>query len=240
MKMLAVETATGIQSLALVDGDHVVAESHEEACGHHARVLVPAVDGLLKKLGWQLSDIEAFAVSIGPGSFTGLRVGLATIMGFRMVTGAKVVTVPTLEAMVWNLQGFKGFKGRVSPVLRSRTGEVYWAFFEWQGDGLERIAPDRVGSLQTFAASITETTVVYGEGWPANRDEVRRLLGASDGLAVDGPREAASASACSVAFAARRRLAAGELLETTLSPRYVQRADAELVLERRASGSVPR
>ena len=235
--MLAVETATGIQSLALVNGDHVVAESHEEACGHHARILVPAVDGLLKSVGWQLSDIEAFAVSIGPGSFTGLRVGLATIMGFRMVTGAKVVTVPTLEAMAWNPQGFQG---RLCPVLRSRTGEVYWAFFERQRDGLQRIAPDRVGSLPAFAASITETTVVYGEGWQANRDEVRRLLGASDRLAVDGPREAASASACSVAFAARRRLAAGELLETTLSPRYVQRADAELVLERRASGSVPR
>ena len=235
--MLAVETATGVQSLALVNGDHVVAESHEEACGHHARVLVPAVDALLKRVGWHLSDIEAFAVSIGPGSFTGLRVGLATIMGFRMVTGAKVVTVPTLDAMALNLQGFEG---RLCPVLRSRTGEVYWAFFERQGHGLQRIAPDRVGSLQAFATSITETTVVYGEGWQANRNEIRKLLGSSDRLAVDGPREAASASARSVAFAARRRLADGELLETTLSPRYVQRADAELVLERRASGSVPR
>jgi len=236
MKMLAVETATGVQSLALVTGDRIVAEHHEEASGHHARFLVPAVDALLKSVGWQLSDIAVFAVSIGPGSFTGLRVGLATIMGFRMVTGAKVVTVPTLEAMAWNLQGFQG---RRCPVLRSRTGEVYWALFERHGHDLQRIAPDRVGSLQAFAASITETTVVYGEGWQANREEVHRLLGSSDRLAVEGPREAASASACSVAFAARRRLASGELLENTLSPRYVQRADAELMMDRRATGSVP-
>jgi len=80
---------------------------------------------------------------------------------------------------------------------------------------------------------------VYGEGWQANREEVHRLLGSSDRLAVEGPREAASASACSVAFAARRRLASGELLENTLSPRYVQRADAELMMDRRATGSVP-
>jgi tRNA threonylcarbamoyladenosine biosynthesis protein TsaB len=232
MKMLAVETATRVQSVALVNGDHVVGESHEDAGGRHGQLLVPAVDALLKAAGWQLSDIGVFAVSIGPGSFTGLRVGLATIMGFRMVTGAKVVAVPTLEAMALNLQGSQG---RLCPVLRSRTGEVYWAFFEWRGADLHRIAPDQVGSLEAFAASITDTTVVYGEGWQANRNDLRRLLGPADCLVMDGPPEASAASACSVAFAARRKLAAGEIAEHTLSPRYVQRAEAELVMERRAA-----
>ena len=236
MKMLAVETATSVQSVALLNGDRILAESHRDAGGHHGKRLVPAVDALLKTAGWQLSDIKGLAVSIGPGSFTGLRVGLATIMGFRMVTGAVMVTVPTLEAMAWNLQGFQG---RLCPVLRARTREVYWAVFEWHGERLQHVGAEHVGSLETFAESITDFTIVYGEGWHANRHELRRLLGSSDRLALEAPPQAAAASACSVALAACRRLSAGEIAGTGVSPRYVQRAEAELVMERRAAGRSP-
>jgi len=236
MKMLAIETATGIQSVALLSGDRILAESHRDASGHHGKLLVPAVDDLLKAAGCQLSEIEGLAVSIGPGSFTGLRVGLATIMGFRMVTGAVMVTVPTLEAMAWNLQGFQG---RLCPVLQARTREVYWAVFEWHGERLRHIGAEQVGSLETFAASITDSTIVYGEGWQVNREALQRLLGSSSHLALEAPPQATAASACSVALAACRRLSAGEIAGKGVSPRYVQRADAELMLERRAAGRSP-
>jgi tRNA threonylcarbamoyladenosine biosynthesis protein TsaB len=236
MKTLAIETATGTQSVALLDGDRILAESHREASGHHGQFLMPAVDDLLKTTGCRLSEIESLAVSIGPGSFTGLRVGLATMMGFRMVTGAVMVTVPTLEAMAWNLQGFQG---RLCPVLRGRTREVYWAVFEWHGERLQHIGPEQVGSLETFAASITDATIVYGEGWQTNREELRRLLGSSSHLAVDAPALATVASACSVALAACRRLSAGEIAGKGVSPRYIQRADAELMLERRTTDRSP-
>lgn len=70
-----------------------------------------------------MRDLQGFAVSIGPGSFTGLRVGLATVLGFRAVLGTSIISVPTLEAMAWNLRDGQGV---LVPVLKSRHNEVYW------------------------------------------------------------------------------------------------------------------
>ena len=80
MRILAVETATAWQSVAVVDGDRVMARADDDAAGAHARMLVPAIDRVLTSCGMALPDLDGLAVSIGPGSFTGLRVGLATMM----------------------------------------------------------------------------------------------------------------------------------------------------------------
>ncbi|WP_447977129.1 tRNA (adenosine(37)-N6)-threonylcarbamoyltransferase complex dimerization subunit type 1 TsaB [Candidatus Nitrospira bockiana] len=232
MKLLAVETATSRQSVALFDGETVVAADDRDAGGQHARYLVSGVDRLLARVGWRLTDLDALAASLGPGSFTGLRVGLATMMGFRMVTGLPIVGVPTLEAMAWNLRSESSL---LCPMLRARAREVYWAFFRWERDRLQSVGPERVGSLEQAAASwpeSPESAIVYGEGWEANREELTALLGSS--REIREPRAAARvASAVSVGYAALRKLASGEPLERVSAPRYVQRAEAELVLERR-------
>ena len=105
MKLLAVETATTRLSVALLDGKQAVARVDKEAEGQHAKHLIPAIDHVLRASGLTLPELQGLAVSIGPGSFTGLRVGLATVMGFRMVTGLPLAVVPTLEALAWNLRG---------------------------------------------------------------------------------------------------------------------------------------
>jgi len=130
MKILAVETATSWQSVAIVEGDRVLGRSDGDAAGTHAKKLLPAIDRLLASCGMALPDLDGLAVSIGPGSFTGLRVGLATLMGFRAVTGLPLAAVPTLEAMAWNLRGAPEL---LCPVLRARTGEVYWMLMFGEG-----------------------------------------------------------------------------------------------------------
>jgi tRNA threonylcarbamoyladenosine biosynthesis protein TsaB len=235
VKILAVETATAWQSVALLDGPHVVARSDQDAAGSHAKRLVPAIDRLFRGVGWTLDSLDGLAVSIGPGSFTGLRVGLATMLGFRSVTGLPLAAVPTLEGMAWNL---RGADRPLCPVLKSRAGEVYWARYRWMGSGaLERVAEERVGPLGELARSIEGPTFVFGDGWQAYREEFQRLLGTEASDVREPPLDVMVASAVSVGLAGMDLLAQGLVAGPGLSPRYIQRAEAEVVWERRAAAS---
>ena len=233
MKLLAVETATGCQSVALMDGRKVLARRDRDAAGHHAKYLVPTIDEVFKAAGCQLFDVQALAVSIGPGSFTGLRVGLATMMGFRMVAKVPLAAVPTLEAMAWNLRGSKDV---LCPVLKSRSGEVYWAFYEWQDTGLIKIGEEQVGPMEKLAHAITQPTVIYGEGWQANRDELCRLFNSLQVPIQEGPAECMGASAVSVGLAGVEQIGKNDIAGYGISPRYIQRAEAEIMMDRRVAG----
>src|SRR4029078_296602 len=146
MKILAVETATAWQSVALLDGERVIARHHQDAAGSHAqlalpalerviarhdqdaagphaKLLLPAIDRLFSESGCLPAQLDGLVVSIGPGSFTGLRVGLSTVLGIRTITQLPLVLVPTLEGMAWNLCDVEL---PLCPVINSRRGEVYW------------------------------------------------------------------------------------------------------------------
>ena len=252
MMLLAIETATSRLSVALIKGSDVLARADQEAAGKHAKLLIPTIDQLLKASGLTLAELGGLAVSIGPGSFTGLRVGLATVMGFRMVTGLPLAAVPTLEGMAWNFTPTRPKRaktrsfpvdaplsenGVLCPILKSRTGEVYWACYQWLADGtLKRIGDERVGSLAQMTQEVCGPIIVFGEGWRANREELMRLFRKRRLRAQEAPPDGMNASAVSIALAGQAMLARGEIAGHSLSPRYVQRAEAELVMERRAVG----
>lgn len=231
MKLLAVDTATAWQSVAVLNGTTVLARSDEDAAGSHAKLLVPTIDRLLTSCAMTVADLGGLAVSIGPGSFTGLRIGLATMMGFRVVSGVPLVAVPTLEAMAWNL---RGMELPLCPVLRARTGEVYWAQYQWLPDGtLKQLQEDQVGTLAMLAQSLQGPVMVFGEGWPMYQKELRGLFKAHVIDAREAPPEAMHPSAVSVGLAGLERLRRGDVAGQGLAPRYVQRAEAEVVWERR-------
>ncbi len=231
MKVLAVETATRRQSVAILDGRRVLARSDEDARGAHARWLVPTIDRLLAQSGLSLTGLDGLAVSIGPGSFTGLRVGLATVMGFRTVTGLPLAAVPTLEALAWNHREV----GRtVCPILQARPGEVYWALYRWTSDTvLTRIADARAGTLRALGESVADSTLVLGDGWEGNRDALQSVLGERLVKVEEAPPEAMAVSAVSVGLAGLERLARGDRASQGVAPLYVQRAEAEVAWERR-------
>src|SRR2546430_4001417 len=226
MKILAVETATSRQSAAVRDGRRVLARSDEEAAGSQARLLIPTIDRLLKASGLRLSSLEGLAVSIGPGSFTGLRVGLATMLGLRATTGLPLAAVPTLEAMVRNVPRDDV---PLCPILKARTGEVYWGLYRWTGAGtLQVLEAERVGPLELVVRSLVGPTVVLGEGWATNRNELYRLLGPRSGQVREAPGEAMAASAANHGLARRGRPGRGDIAGPGASPRDLQRAEAEV------------
>lgn len=239
MKVLAVETATALQSVAILDGGDVLARSDQDSKGSHARWLVPTIDRLLASTGLALERLDGLAVSIGPGSFTGLRVGLATMMGLRMATGLPLAAVPTLEALAWN---HRVTGPALCALLKARIGEVYWAQYRWAPDGtLRKLAEERVGGLPALADALQATdgpVVMLGEGWAEHGDALTALLGARAAAVRQGPPEAMAASAVSVGLAAMDRLSRGGTATGSPSPLYVQRAEAELTWERRQAAAV--
>lgn len=235
MKILAVETATAWQSVALLEGESVLAQVMQDAKGSHARTLLPAIDRLFDETGLTLRDLQGLAVSIGPGSFTGLRVGLSTMVGFRTVTGLPLVVVPTLEAMAWNVRGTSLV---ICPMVTSRIGEVYWAHYHWTDPlTLVRLLDERVGTPQAVAQSVTTPMLMCGDGWLAYGKDIRAALGADARMLDEPDAQAMRPSAVSVGLASLGRFAAGDVAGTGIAPRYVQRTEAEAMHER--FGGVP-
>lgn len=235
MKILAVETATTWQSVAILEDDRILAMYEQEAGGVQGSLLLPTIDRLLSQSGLQLSDLGGMACSIGPGSFTGIRVGLATCLGLRRATGLSLALVPTLEAMALSLESATV---PICPMLVSRRGELYWAIFSWTGNGrIDRVVGEQVGSPGVFGHSLTEPVLVFGAGWSSMESEIRAALPASMTVTV-GPQHVFKPSAIHVARIGLERLRRGEVAENLVMPLYVQRAEAEIQYER-SGGLLP-
>ena len=225
MKVLAVETATSWQSVAILDDSRVLAHHQQEAAGSHAKLLLPTIDRLFRETGLALTQLDGLVVSIGPGSFTGLRVGLATVLGFRAVSQLPLAVVPTLEGMAWNL---RGTTTPLCPILNSRRGELYWALFRWTSDDrLERVRSEQVGTAVMLGTSLTESALVFGEGWTSEAAAIRASM--SLGTTVtEAEGSVMKPSAVSIGLAGIERLGRGEYAGIGISPLYVQRTAAEL------------
>ncbi len=225
MKVLALDTATAWQSVALLDGTIVLARHDESVPGAHARTLLPTIDRLLRHTRLSLSQLDGLVVSIGPGSFTGLRVGLATVLGFRTISRLPLAVVPTLEGLAWNL---RGSPSALCPIVNSRKGEVYWAVFRWTGeDVLERILPETVGPPEQVGASLVSSVTCFGEGWLAESAAIRASVPPGVKL-LEVKEDVARPSAVSVGLAGMARLMRGEQAGVGIAPLYVQRSEAEL------------
>jgi len=231
MKILAVETATRCHSVAIVDDQHVLAEETHPDCASHASVLIPSIDRLLDSLTISLEQLDGLAVSIGPGSFTGLRVGISTMLGFRVSTQLPLVTVSTLEAMAWNV---KNQDGVVCPILNASRTEIYWGVFEWKSGQVVRRSPDRYGTITQLVESIGEKTIFCGEGWIRHEAKIKEWLGEKG---ISGPQEAMGTSATSVALSSLSSFRAKQYAGRQLSPWYIQRAEAEVQWEAKAGKS---
>lgn len=229
MKILAVETATAWQSVALLDDDRVLGTHEQEAGGGHGSLLLPAIDQLLNKSKLRLSELDGLCCSAGPGSFTGIRVGLATCLGLRAASGIPLALVPTLDAMA---RGVQDEPCPLCPVLVSRRDEVYWALFRGMGGGQwERIMSEQVGTPRALGQSLPDQTVMFGPGWSSMEAEIRAALQKSVTVRV-GPDHAFRPSAIHVARVGMEQIRRGEIAGSVVAPMYVQRAEAEIQYER--------
>lgn len=137
MNLLAIDTSTDYLSLAIAGNGKLLAEFHKKADRRHSILLVPMIDKLLKKAGLKIKEIGCFAISVGPGSFTGLRIGVTVVKGLAYSLKKKIVAVPTLDAIADNA---KSFKGVICPVLDARKNKVYACLYKSDGKTVKKIS----------------------------------------------------------------------------------------------------
>ena len=207
--------------MALLRGETLLAEETSDGGRPPSERLLPALDALLRRAGVALDAVTGFAVSVGPGSFTGLRVGIATVKGLAFGSGRPVAAVGTLAALA-----FPALGGRspVAALLDARRGELYAAVFAADGSVL---VPDCVRTPEALAALLPAgTRLVVGEGAAAGAE---RLVARSAGGTLPLPAPFGLARAEAVGVLGARALARGEGQGAgRVAPRYVRRAEAEV------------
>ena len=161
--ILALETATLCGSVALVSQDRCLAEFSLQTGETHSRRLLAGVDWLLQETNIDWPTIDAVAVSLGPGSFTGLRIGLATAKGLVLAGGAKLIGVGTLDGLAAQL--FAAGDILICPVLDARKKEVYCGFYKCDDQGMPRLQGQYlVISPDELCGRINEPVVLLGDG----------------------------------------------------------------------------
>ncbi|MEV6315883.1 tRNA (adenosine(37)-N6)-threonylcarbamoyltransferase complex dimerization subunit type 1 TsaB [Streptomyces sp. NPDC051776] len=212
MLLLALDTATPAVTVALHDGDGVVAQSHEVDARRHGELLLPAVDRVLGDAGAKLTAVTGFVVGVGPGPYTGLRVGLATAAAFGAATGAPVHGLCTLDGIAY-AAGQAGLEGPFTVATDARRKEVYWASY---ADPRTRVSGPSVDRPADIAAMVGGLPAV-GAG--------ARLYSEVFTDVPDGMPELQSAAALA-ALAAERMATGGEFLPNR--PLYLRRPDAQV------------
>lgn len=248
IRVLGIDTATRAGSVAVVGAhgdappERLAEVAHEEEL-RHAETLLPAIDRCLERAGVGLEVISGFAVSIGPGSFTGLRVGLATAKGLALATGAWVVGVPTLEAYAL---AAAGRPGPVCVCLDARKGEVYSALFEAEAGParIRRLLDDAVEKPEQAARRMVDamrdrpggaTLRVVGDGGVRYPDEIPGALRRH--LAVEELPQTPTARGFAVAEIGLALFRADGPADTAyLAPAYLRASEAEIKRAERRSG----
>lgn len=223
MILLAVDTSTSVGGVALLDGTRLVAESRLNVRVTHSERLMGEIHAVLSHAKIAIGDVDVFAVASGPGSFTGLRVGVSTVKGLVFATGKRLVTVPTLEAFAWNLPRCRH---DVCPLLDARKKQVYGAVFSWDGEGFERTISEQAIQIDNLVQLIKEPVVFIGEGALLYGDVIRDRLGT---LALFGHPPSMVPAPSNVAFLGMKRALRGEFADpVAATPLYLRRSEAEI------------
>lgn len=224
MLILAFDSTARAASVAVSDGERVLAEYTVDNGLTQSELLLPMAESLLSSLKLSFSDIELAAAAVGPGSFTGVRIGAALVKGIAFGRNIPCVEVSTLEALAENLSPLEGI---ILPSMDARRSQIYNARFISDGKNLTRLTPDRAISLDALAEELRgceEKIYISGDGYELTRGHLERC-----GITVaKTPNLLINENAASVARVAYRKYLLGEFTtDERLSPSYLRLPQAE-------------
>jgi len=176
MRILAVDTTTSSGSVAILEGTNLLAEIAVESASTHSSRLLRSINLLLENAPLGIADVKGFAVAPGPGSFTGIRIGLSTIKAFAFASGKPVAPVSSLRALAWKLRD-SGAR-LVCPMLDAKKGEIYAALFETSGGRMREAIRQGAYSPDQFLMLLParKSILFIGDGAHLYRDKILNRL----------------------------------------------------------------
>jgi tRNA threonylcarbamoyladenosine biosynthesis protein TsaB len=222
-RLLAVDTATEICGIALAVDGRIQAELMLNRGITHTQSVLSAIDAVLAITGLTTGDLDAYAVTRGPGSFTGLRIGISTVKGLAFATEKPMVGISALAVLAHQAPGSADL---ICPMMDARRNEVYWTLYRRENGGLKAIMAERVGPATAVADAIQEPCQFIGNGVPTYRSVLRKTL--------TSPAQWGDSAVNSLRPAVLARQAWQQLQEgktddpRTFEPVYLRKSDAEL------------
>ncbi len=220
MNILAIDTSSPVASAAimadgLLTGEYIISNGKT-----HSQIIIPLISDMLKKSGLTVNDIDVFATSLGPGSFTGLRIGVATAKAFAQATGKRIIGISALYALCANVINCDNML--LCPIMDARRGNVYNAIYK---NG-SQIRGDRLLSLESVLDEVkNEKTLFLGDGISKHRKRIEEIMGERAAFA---PEHIALQRASSIAYLANIRAESGDFDNLySLEPVYVRASQAE-------------
>jgi tRNA threonylcarbamoyladenosine biosynthesis protein TsaB len=168
MKVLALDTSCPQGTVAIANDERVIAYLESDVTEKHSAKLLPLVDEALKKASLDIKDIDLYVVVTGPGSFTGLRIGLSVIKGFTFTDRKPIVTVSSLEALACSAPGVK----KIAAIYDALRGSVFYGLYDTSGGLPVQLVKDKLLIKDEFLKTIDKETTVIGNGINVVADEL--------------------------------------------------------------------
>ncbi|MBQ7246819.1 MAG: tRNA (adenosine(37)-N6)-threonylcarbamoyltransferase complex dimerization subunit type 1 TsaB [Lachnospiraceae bacterium] len=228
MRILGIESSALVASAAILEGEKITARYSVDHKLTHSQTLMPMIDEIMRMTGLRISDMDAVAVSGGPGSFTGLRIGGTTAKALAMAADLPIIHVPTLEAMAYNLCAYNGF---ICPIMDARRSEVYTGIYAAAGGQIRALTDEMAVPVDELTAMIrgrylSDIPVMFlGDGVPVFKERIAEALGRHAAFA---PPHLSRQDAASVAVLGALMYERGEYTGADdFSPRYLRQSQAE-------------
>ena len=176
MKILALDSSGLVASVAVVEEEYTIAEYTVNYKKTHSQTLLPMLDEVVKMTELDLGSIDAIAISGGPGSFTGLRIGSATAKGLGLALQKPLIHVPTLEGLAYNLCGTPGI---ICPIMDARRNQVYTGVYSFEKEDLQIVEPQMAVGIDELTEKLNardEAVTFLGDGVPVQREYLKEHL----------------------------------------------------------------
>ena len=234
LKILAIDSSAVCASAAIAENGRVKAEYRAENGLTHSQTLLPMIDEIMKMLRLTADDLDAVAVTCGPGSFTGLRIGSATAKGICLAADKPLIEIPTLEAMAYAHHEFPGY---AAPIMDARRQQVYTCTYRFENSFPVAVCDQRAADIAEYARDLNRLdapVLITGDGVPAYKEKLEQLLDIEHSYAA-GFCDRVSAGAAAVL--ACEYYAQGRLSDPdTHAPVYLRKSQAEREREERLAG----
>ncbi|MGX7418984.1 tRNA (adenosine(37)-N6)-threonylcarbamoyltransferase complex dimerization subunit type 1 TsaB [Carnobacterium gallinarum] len=179
MKILAIDTSNQVMSVAVIENQVIIGEITTNIKGNHSERLMPAIDQLMKEVHWQPNQLDRIAVAKGPGSYTGLRIGVTIAKTLAWTLNKELTGISSLKVLAGNCQESTDL---IVPLMDARRGNIYTGLYQWQGTELQQIEPDTHISASEWAKFLasrfkTETIQLVGSDWSLHEATFRAEFG---------------------------------------------------------------